>query len=202
MKKSLFYSMLFLLFSCGNNQKKEMKHTEKKETNYSLQLKDTLLINKDFTIPYLKIESLTYSDFQKQNKVIFEETKHGSLSCGNSSPMWDSSTNVKNDTLGIELNFSKNWVENTPKPKDEVLNRIVLNKAKAKFYNGIILGKSTIAEVKEKFGKPIHESNYVLEYSFKETRIVFIYNEQDVVYYLQLSKAYQESKPQDSLAFN
>lgn len=202
MKKSLFYIILFFLFSCGNNQKKEMKHPEKKETNYSLQLNDTLLINEDFGVPFLKIESLTYSDFIKQNKVIFEETKHGSLSCGDSSPMWSSSTNVKNDTLGIELNFSKNWVENTPKPKEEVLNRITLNKAKVKFYNGIILGKSTIAEVKGKLGKPIHESNYVLEYSFKETRIVFFYNEQDVVYYVALSKAYQESKPQDSLAFN
>ncbi|WP_435315148.1 hypothetical protein [Cellulophaga fucicola] len=201
MKIGLLCIMVFCLISCANTDKKETKSIQKKEKNNSLQLNDTLRIGTDFTISYLKIDSLTYSDFKKQNKVIFEETKHGSLSCGDSSPMWSSSTNVKNDTLGIELNFSKNWVENTPKPKEEVLNRIVLNKAKAKFYNGIILGKSNITEVKEKFGKPINESNYVLEYSFKETRIVFFYNKQYVVYYVALSKAYQVSKPQDSLAF-
>ncbi|PKB45070.1 hypothetical protein AX016_3307 [Cellulophaga sp. RHA19] len=201
MKIGLLCIMVFCLISCGSKEKQEIKELEKLEANSSAKLTDTLRINKDFTISYLKIDSLTYSGFKKQNKVFFKETKHGSLSCGNSSPMWSSSTTIKNDTLGIELNFNKSWVESTPEPKEQVLTNIKLDNAKAKFYNGIILGKSNIVEVKEKLGKPISESNYSLEYCLKKTRILFLYNELGVVNYITMFKAYQECKPQDSLVF-
>lgn len=201
MKNSILCILLLLLLSCGTKGKEEVIDTEKQEANYSSKLTDTLRINKDFTISYLKIDSLTYSGFKKQSRVFFKETKHGSLSCGNSSPMWSSSTTIKNDTLGIELNFNKSWVESTPEPKEQVLTNIKLDNAKAKFYNGIILGRSNIVEVKEKLGKPISESNYSLEYCFKKTRILFLYNELGVINYITMFKAYQECKPQDSLVF-
>ncbi|MDO6853562.1 hypothetical protein Q4599_08205 [Cellulophaga lytica] len=202
MKIGLLCIMVFSLISCGSKEKQEIKELEKLEANSSVKLTDTLRINKDFTISYLKIDSLTYSNFKKQNKVAFTETKNSSLSCGNYSPMWNSGIRLKNDTLGIELNFNKSWVENMPEPKEQVLTRITLDKAKAKFYNGIILGKSNIIEIKEKFGKPVSEGNYVLQYVFKSTSIMFVYNELGIVNYMVISKAYQEPKPQFSLALN
>ncbi|SNQ44823.1 hypothetical protein [Cellulophaga lytica] len=202
MKIGLLCIMVFSLISCGSKEKQEIKELEKLEANSSVKLTDTLRINKDFTISYLKIDSLTYSNFKKQNKVAFTETKNSSLSCGNSSPIWNSGIRLKNDTLGIELNFNKSWVENMPEPKEQVLTRITLDKAKAKFYNGIILGKSNTIEIKEKFGKPVSEGNYVLQYVFKSTSIMFVYNELGIVNYMVMSKAYQEPKPQFSLALN
>lgn len=80
MKIGLLCIMVFSLISCGSKEKQEIKELEKLEADSSVKLTDTLRINKDFTISYLKIDSLTYSNFKKQNKVAFTETKNASLS--------------------------------------------------------------------------------------------------------------------------
>lgn len=202
MKYSALGLIVFCLISCGNTAKKKIEKKQEKENVYNLNLNDTLLIGKDFTISSLKIDSLTYSDFKNQHKVAFTETKNGSLSCGNSSPMWSSGTSLKNNALGIELNFNKSWVENTPEPKEQVLTLITLDNAKAKFYNGLILGKSRITEVKQKFGKPAYENNYVVQYNSNKVSISLIYNEPGIVYYISFSRINQIPIPQDSLALN
>ena len=155
MKNIIIFSLVLFSWSCTLDQKKEtdgLKNQKETMMTASLNLSDTLLINKDFSIGYLKMDSLKYVDFNKKDHIIFKESKGGGLSCGNSDPRWSSFISLQNDAIGIVLEFDASWIENTEKMPEEVLSQISLKNAKAKFYNEIAIGKSNISETKIKFG--------------------------------------------------
>ncbi|WP_041557370.1 hypothetical protein [Cellulophaga algicola] len=190
MKNIIIYSSLFFLLSCTPNQKKETTETQGQKTTIvdsKLKLSDTLIINKDLSISYLKIGSLNYSEFSEKDGAKFTKSKHGGLSCGESAPLWDSTISLKNDTIGIKLEFSTTWVENLEEKKEEVLSQITLNKTKAKFYNGITIGKSDFTKTKVKFGEPEQESLNFLRYKFEKINVSLIYNELGILDYVQMN---------------
>ncbi len=174
-----------------SNQKKETTETQGQKTKVvdtNLKLSDTLIINKDLSISYLNIGSLNYSEFSEKDRGKFTKSIHGSLSCGESAPLWGSTISLKNDTIGIKLEFSTSWVENLEEKREKILSQITLNKTKAKFYNGITIGKSNFIKTKMKFGEPEKESSNFLRYKFEKINVNLIYNEFGILNYVQMNE--------------
>lgn len=191
MKNIIIYISLFFLLSCMSNQKKETTETQGQKTKVvdtNLKLSDTLIINKDLSISYLNIGSLNYSEFSEKDRGKFTKSIHGSLSCGESAPLWGSTISLKNDTIGIKLEFSTSWVENLEEKREKILSQITLNKTKAKFYNGITIGKSNFIKTKMKFGEPEKESSNFLRYKFEKINVNLIYNEFGILNYVQMNE--------------
>jgi len=186
MKNIITSSLFFFLMSCTFNQKK-VESQKNKVVNSGLNLSDTLIINKDLSTSYLKIDALKYLEFNKNDRRKFTESRQGGLSCGESAPLWDSSISLKNETIGMELEFSTSWVENLEEKKEEVLSQITLNKTKAKFYNGITIGKSDISTTKIKFGEPEQETENFLRYRFEKINVSLIFNELEILDYVQMN---------------
>ncbi len=172
MGKLLYLLSFVVLFNCCNN-KANSKNEETHSIKSYLELKEPLFIEKDFSIHYLKI-GLKYSEFLKINKTKFKEHRTGGLSCGDIT-LWSSSIELNNETLKLSIEFSNSWEDNTEK-EEETLSKIQLKKKGSEFYNGIILGKSNIYEVKNKFGQPKREEVDFLEYIFDNRRTQLFFN--------------------------
>ncbi len=164
-KKIILYAFSLLLFSCSFNKSKENKYTLQE------QLKTPLLIEKDFSIKFLKM-GLPYSEFNKINTINLEENGVNSISCGVKS-LWSSHIELTNDTLGLQIEFSSEWEENSEK-QEEKLTKIILNKSGTKLYNGIEIGKSTQEEIINLLGVPKQKQEYFIKYNRMGKNILHI----------------------------
>ncbi len=189
--KIILYSFSLLLFSCSFNKSKEKKHTHTVQE----QLKAPLLIEKDFSIKFLKL-GLPYSEFNKINTINFQEHRSSSLGCGDTQgfePLWSSHIELTNDTLGLQIEFSSEWEENSEK-QEEKLTKIILNKSETKLYNGIEIGKSTQEEIINLLGTPKQKQEYFIKYNRMGKNILFGFNDKDTLNWITIQNSNKEHK--------
>ncbi len=187
-KLTLLILLVVTLSYCSDNQ---MSKSNKVINATKLELKEPLIIKEDFSIDYIKI-GLKYSDFNKINKTSFNKSNFGGVACGDTpgfSPLWSSTISLINDSIGLKIEFSSTWEENAAE-KEEVLDKILLSKTGSKFYNGIVIGKSSPDDIKSKFGKPKRETDYFLEYIFTNKYINFGFNQNNILQFITIRTAY------------
>ncbi len=187
--KIILYAFSLLLFSCSFNKSKE------KENTVQNQLETPLFIEKDFSIKFLKL-GLPYSEFNKINTINFQEHRSGSLGCGDTQgfePLWSSHIELTNDTLGLQIEFSSEWEENSEK-QEEKLTKIILNKSGTKLYNDIEIGKSTQEEIIHLLGTPKQKQDYFIKYKRISKNILFGFNGKAILNWIIIQNSNNEHK--------
>ncbi len=187
--KVILYAFFLLLFSCSFNKSKEKEHIVQE------QLKAPLLIEKDFSVKFLKM-GLPYSEFNKINTINFQKHRSGSLGCGDTQgfePLWSSHIELTNDTLGLQIEFLCEWEENSEK-QEEKLTKIILNKSGTKLYNNIEIGKSTQEEIINLLGAPKQKQDYFIKYNRMGKNILLGFNDNAILSWITIQNSNNEQK--------